>query len=135
MLKASLSALHQSYNAAANCSVDLSVLDEVPSQATRSWVLFSLLEMQKALKACSNVSAPGPDHITWRYITDAIHTARQIFDSFFHPYQLHSIAISQDLRAFFNKRPSSSIAFWDCPSSAKWHSHLAVDKETKQFKH
>ena len=60
--------LHQSYNAAANRSVDLSVLDEVPSQATRSWVLFSLLEMQDALKACSNVSAPGPNHITWQYL-------------------------------------------------------------------
>jgi len=61
-------ALHQFYNAAANCSVDLSVLDEVPSQATRSWVPFSLLEMQNTLKACSNVSAPGPDHITWWYL-------------------------------------------------------------------
>ena len=60
--------LHQSYNAAANCSVDLSVLDEVPSQATRSWVPFSLLEMQEALKAYSNVSAPSPDHITWQYL-------------------------------------------------------------------
>jgi len=27
-----------------------------------------LLEMSVALKACSNVSAPGPDHITWRYL-------------------------------------------------------------------
>ena len=53
---------------AADRSVDLSVLDEVTSQATRSWVPFSLLEMQEALKACSNVSAPGPDHITWRYL-------------------------------------------------------------------
>ena len=62
-------ALHQSYNAAANRPVDLSVLDEVPSQATRFWVPFSLLEMQEALKACSNVSAPGPDHII-RYCRD-----------------------------------------------------------------
>jgi len=60
--------LYQSYNAVANCSVDLSVLDNVSSQATHSWVPFSLLEMQEALKACSNVSAPGPDHITWRYL-------------------------------------------------------------------
>jgi len=57
--------LHQSYNAAANCPINLSVLDEVSSQATYSWVFFSLLEMQEALKACSNVSAPGPNHITW----------------------------------------------------------------------
>jgi Endonuclease/Exonuclease/phosphatase family./Reverse transcriptase (RNA-dependent DNA polymerase). len=61
-------ALHSSYNAAANRPVQLSVLDEVPRQATRSWVPFSMLEMQEALKACSNVSAPGPDHITWRYL-------------------------------------------------------------------
>ena len=31
-------------------------------------MLFSLLEMQEALKFCSNVSAPGPDHITWWYL-------------------------------------------------------------------
>jgi len=60
--------LHQSYNTAANYSVDFSVLDEVLSQATCSWVPFSLLEMQEALKACSNVSAPGPNHITWQYL-------------------------------------------------------------------
>ena len=29
---------------------------------------FSLLEMQEALKACFNVSAPGPDYITWQYL-------------------------------------------------------------------
>ena len=27
-----------------------------------------MLEMSEALKACSNVSAPGPDHITWCYL-------------------------------------------------------------------
>jgi len=26
-----------------------------------------MLEMAEALKACSNVSAPGSDHITWHY--------------------------------------------------------------------
>ena len=60
--------LHQSYNAAANRSVDLSVLDEISSQATHSWVPFSLLEMQEVLKACSNVSAPDPNYITWQYL-------------------------------------------------------------------
>jgi len=62
------SVLHQSYNVAADCSIDLSVLDEVPSQATHSWVPFSMLEMQEALKAYSNVSAPGPNHITWWHL-------------------------------------------------------------------
>ena len=67
-------------------------------------------------------------------ITDAIHATRYIFDSSSHPYQLQSIAISQDLRAFFNKSSSNSITFWNCPSSTKWPLHSAVDKETKQFK-
>jgi len=31
-------------------------------------MLFSVLEMMEALKACSNASAPGPDHITWRHL-------------------------------------------------------------------
>ena len=53
---------------APNCPVDLSVLDEVPSQATCSWVPFSLLEIQEVLKACSNISTPGPDYITWQYL-------------------------------------------------------------------
>ena len=61
-------ALHQSYNAAANHSINLFVLDEVSSQTTCFWVPFSLLEMQEVLKACSNVSAPGSNHITWWHL-------------------------------------------------------------------
>ena len=49
-------ALHLSYNAAANHSVQLSILDDVLCLAPRPWVLFSMLEMSEALKACSNVS-------------------------------------------------------------------------------
>jgi len=60
--------LYQSYNAAADFLIDLSVLDEVLSQTTHSWVPFSMLEMQEALKACSNVSALDPNHITWQYL-------------------------------------------------------------------
>jgi len=57
-----------SYNAAANRPVQLSALDDILPLATRSWVPFSLLELHEALKACSNISAPGPDHITWCYL-------------------------------------------------------------------
>ena len=59
--------LHSSYNAAANHSVQLSILDNVPCLAPRPWVSFSMLEMSEALKTCSNVFALGPDHITWCY--------------------------------------------------------------------
>ena len=66
--------------------------------------------------------------------TDALHATRCIFDLSYHSYQLHSIAVSINLRAFFSKSSSSSITFWNYPSSAKWPLHSAADKETKQFK-
>jgi len=40
---------HSSYNAAANHSVQLSILDDVPCLAPRPWVSFFMLEMSKAL--------------------------------------------------------------------------------------
>jgi len=52
-------------------------------------------------------------------ITDAIHSVRQIFDSLSHSYQLQSITITQDLKAFFNKNSYNSTDFWDCPDSTK----------------
>jgi len=59
--------------------------------------------------------------------------AHHIFDSSTHPYQLQTIAISKELREFFNKDLSNSIDFWDCPSNSKWPLHSLVDKETKEF--
>ena len=52
-------------------------------------------------------------------ITDAILVTRCIFNLSTHFYQLYSIAISQDLRVFFNKNSSNSISFWDYSSSNK----------------
>jgi len=44
-------------------------------------------------------------------ITDVISTTKYIFNMFIHLYQLHSIAISKDLRGFFNKNSNNSILF------------------------
>jgi len=44
-------------------------------------------------------------------IINTIHATRQIFNSSSHSYQLQSIAITQDLRIFFNKSSNNSIAF------------------------
>ena len=55
------------------------------------------------------VQIPNAEHII--IITDTIPTVRHIFNLSFHPFQLHSIAISQDLRAFFNKNSNNSINF------------------------
>ena len=64
-------------------------------------------------------------------VTDTIPAAKRIFDTSCHPFQLHSIAISCDLRAFFSRDPRNSITFWDCPSDDNWPPHHLVDKESK----
>ena len=67
-------------------------------------------------------------------VTDAISAAQKIFNISCHLFQLHSIAISQNLRVFFSKNPRNSITFWDCPSDDKWPPHQLVDKESKTSK-
>jgi len=44
-------------------------------------------------------------------IMDAIPATKLIFDTSIHPYQLYSIAISSDLREFFNKNLINPISF------------------------
>jgi len=44
-------------------------------------------------------------------ITDFIHVAKRIFDSSLHPYQIHSLAISCELREFFERDSNNSIEF------------------------
>ena len=63
------------------------------------------------------VQVLNPTHII--VITNTIHSARRIFNSLFHSYQLQLITISQDLRIFFNKNSNNSINFWNCSSSIK----------------
>jgi len=66
-------------------------------------------------------------------ITDSLHIARKIFDSSTHPYQIHSAAISSELREFFSKDSQNYIKFWDCLSKQQWALHQMVDKETKNI--
>jgi len=49
-------------------------------------------------------------------ITDSLHTAKRIFNSSSHLYQLQSTTISRELREFFHKDINNSIEFWDSPS-------------------
>ena len=64
-------------------------------------------------------------------ITDSLYTIRRIFDSLVYLYQIHSAAISQELREFFSKNTHNHIKFWDCPSKKKWPLYYSVDKDTK----
>ena len=52
-------------------------------------------------------------------ITDAIYTAKRIFNFLLYPYQIHSVVISCKLRNFFQKDSNNFIKFWDCPSKYK----------------
>jgi len=48
-----------------------------------------------------------------------------------HSYQIHSTAISKELREFFTIHNNNSIEFWDCPSNLKWPLHAQVDNEAR----
>jgi len=43
-------------------------------------------------------------------ITNIVYIAKKIFDSSMHPYHQQSIAISNELRVFFNKHEDNTIA-------------------------
>ena len=66
-------------------------------------------------------------------ITDSIHTAKNIFSSSSHPYQLYSTAILSELWQFFSKSHDNSIEFWKCPSCLKWRLYKDVNKDSKSF--
>jgi hypothetical protein len=61
-------ALDGSYNAATVCPVNLSFLHPIMPMPLREWVLFSSLELNEALTACTHNSSPSPDHIMWSYL-------------------------------------------------------------------
>ena len=60
--------LHHSYNSAQNRPINLCLLDEIPPSPTATWPPFSDAEVYEALNKCSNSSAPGPDHLSWRHL-------------------------------------------------------------------
>jgi len=66
-------------------------------------------------------------------VTDSIHAAKRIFDCDAHPYQVHSVAILNELWSFFSAHKSNSIKFWECPSKLRWKLHSEVDKDSKSF--
>ena len=49
-------------------------------------------------------------------VTDSIYVARKIFDPSSHPYQIHTVAILEELHLFFSKNSANLIEFWKCPS-------------------
>ena len=64
-------------------------------------------------------------------ITDSLYAIKRIF--LLHPYQIHSTAVSWELKEFFLKNSNSCIKFWDCSSKQNWLLHSLVDKNSKSF--
>ena len=59
--------------------VDLHVLDDIPGKSTKSWNLFSKQELIDVIDKCNNLSAPGPDRLTWSHIKSIIRNKECIF--------------------------------------------------------
>ena len=66
-------------------------------------------------------------------VTNSIHAARKIFNHLFHPCQIHTTAILENLHIFFSKNSVNSIEFWESPSCLNWYLYKTVDCESKSF--
>ena len=69
-------ALHQTYNAASNHPVNLSILHKLPPSDPIEWPPFSAHEFTEAISKYSNSSAPGPDHLSWHSLKALISDER-----------------------------------------------------------
>ena len=59
--------LHNSFNAALHCRVDFDILNEVEHKPCQAWNSFSKYEFRSAIQKCIDISAPGPDRMSWRH--------------------------------------------------------------------
>jgi len=61
-------ALHATFNTALHCQVDTNVLNEIEFKTATTWVPFSIEEFRRTIIKCNNLSASGPDKLTWRHL-------------------------------------------------------------------
>jgi len=61
-------ALHSTFNLAQNYQVDVDILDEILDKSTIEWLPFSEEEFRKAIAKCNNLSAPGPNKLSWSHL-------------------------------------------------------------------
>jgi hypothetical protein len=60
--------LQSTYNSAADRPTSAAINNYILESPPQEWILFTLNELCNSLEACSNTSAPGLDHLTWRYL-------------------------------------------------------------------
>ena len=60
-------ALHNSFNNALHCQVDVNILNEIKRKPCQSWSPFSSHKFKTAILKCTDSLAPGPDKMSWHY--------------------------------------------------------------------
>jgi len=60
--------LHNTFNHAIDCQVDIDILSEIKNKSTSSWEPFSKLEFKNVISKCINSSASGSDKVTWHHL-------------------------------------------------------------------
>ena len=61
-------ALHSTFNMALHHQVDVNVLNEITDKPILSWPTFSKEEFRITLANCNNLSASGPDKLSWSHL-------------------------------------------------------------------
>jgi hypothetical protein len=60
--------LQSTYNSVADRFMSATIDSLIPASPPHEWIPFTLNELCDLLEACSNTSAPRPDHLTWRHL-------------------------------------------------------------------
>jgi len=65
-------ALHQSYNSAQDYSIELQILEEIPSYLQIEWLFFSSMEFKDSINICNNSSTPRLDYVFWKHFKEVL---------------------------------------------------------------
>ena len=65
-------ALYSTFNTALNCQIDLDILSEINHKPTSQWFPFSKEEFKQVISKCNNLSALGPDKLSWYHLKTII---------------------------------------------------------------
>ena len=61
-------ALHNTFNTALNCQVDLDIINKIEHKPSQDWYPFLKEEFKSAISKCSDTSVPGPDKLIWCHL-------------------------------------------------------------------
>ena len=59
--------LHNTFNIALHCQVDVEILNELVQKPSQNWGPFSRFEFLLAISKCADSSSSGPDRLTWSH--------------------------------------------------------------------